>query len=374
MVRSRTKISILTIATVYVLLSVTAGAVSRGRSHDAERTVPTVSYFEDPDALAVAGSHVWVVNLAGNSVTELEANTGKLIRVINAKADDFHHPDGIAVLGQHVWISNGNEEFGMGTGNYPLARFSSVTELKANTGALIRVINAKADDFLEPGPIAVSGNHVWVLNANSAQSYTSPPANALIELDAADGSLVRVFKTNQDDFFGPLNLTATRSDVWVSDAGGPRNSVTEINSATGSLARVIRSASGRLGAPDAIAVSGERAWVVNIHESASSVAEIDAANGLIIRVIDDKNEPDSAFFDVTAEGSHVWLTNANGPRYSVTELDAHNGSIVRVINAKADDLDQPTSIVASGSRLWVLNINSVTELSAQTGTLVRVLR
>jgi hypothetical protein len=338
-----------------------------------------VPHFDEPDAIAVSGSRVWIVNMASNSVTELNAKTGALVRVIDAKSDAFHHPDGIAVQGSHVWVTNGNEEFGMGTSNYPLAKYSSVTELNAKTGALVRVIDVNTDKLLQPGPVAISGSHVWVLNANSAQSATSTPMNALIELNASNGSLVHIFKTNVDGLYGPLNLTASRSDVWVSNANGFEDSLTEINSTTGSLVRVIRPTTGELLAPDGIAVSGAHVWIANIRQGDNSVTELRTSNGSFVRNIKARAGKFNGLLGIAAEGSHVWVTNGNGYESggntnSVSELNATTGSLVRVIKAKTDGLYGPTAIVANDSKLWILNISSVTELNAGSGSLVRVVK
>jgi DNA-directed RNA polymerase subunit H (RpoH/RPB5)/predicted nucleic acid-binding Zn ribbon protein len=374
----------LALAFVVVVVLLVAGGVpsntKRIAGNKPARTVganlssAAIPHFDEPEAIAMSGSHVWIVNMASNSITEFNARTGSLVRVINAKADAFHHPDGAAVQGSHVWVSNGNEEFGMATGNYTAAKYSSVTELNASNGSLVRVINAKTDEFLEPGPIAVSGSHVWVLNANSAQSATSTPVNALIELNASNGSLVHIFKTDVDGLYGPLNLTATHSDVWVTNANGFEDSVTEINATSGALVRVIRSTSGQLVAPDGIAVSGAHVWIANIRDTDNVVTELKASNGSFVRVIKAKADNFRGLFGIAAKGSHVWVTNSGGSDNSVTELNASDGSLVRVIKAKADGFYLPTSIVASGSKLWVLNSNAVTELDASNGSLVRVIK
>jgi uncharacterized small protein (DUF1192 family) len=379
----------ITLAVLVLLLLLVAGGVptntKRTAGNKPARTVGAnlssaiIPSFDEPEAIAVSGSRVWIVNMASNSVAELNARTGALVRVIDAKSDAFHHPDGIAVQGSHVWVTNGNEEFGMGTMNYPLAKYSSVTELNARTGALVRVIDANTDELLQPGPIAVSGSHVWVLNANSAQSTTSTPMNALIELNASNGSLVHIFKTDVDGLYGPLNLTATRSDVWVSNANGFEDSVTEINSTTGSLVRVIRPTTGELTAPDGIAVSGAHVWIANIGQDDNSVTELRTSNGSFVRNIRARAGKFNGLLGIAAEGSHVWVTNENGYEgggntNSVSELDATTGSLVRVIKAKTDGLYGPTAIVANDSKLWVLNISSVTELNAGNGSLVRVIK
>ena len=76
--------------------------------------------------MTAAAGHVWVVDTGGgNSVTELDAKTGGLIRVIRGSAYGFKGPDAIAVIGGHVWVANGG-------GN-------TLTELDATTGDLVRV-------------------------------------------------------------------------------------------------------------------------------------------------------------------------------------------------------------------------------------------
>ena len=286
---------------------------------NAAATTTSIPYFRAPDAIAVSGSHAWVANLLGNSVTELNVSDGALVRVINAKADEFHRPTGIAVSGSHVWVTNSNEEFGMGTTGYPLAKYSSVTELNVSDGSLVRVINAKADKLLQPGPIAIGGAHVWVVNANSGGAM-----NALVELNASNGSLVRVFKGTTDGLNGPMGIATSDSRVWITCF----NSITELNARNGSLVRVINARADGLTAPDGITVGSQ----------------------------------------------HVWIANIRQGENSITELNASNGSLVRVISATADRIYGPTAIVVSGSTLWVLNTNSVTELKTSDGTLVRVFK
>ncbi len=366
---------------VLVIFAVGGVPISAPRPSGTNAAPPTgvnfssalVPRFDEPVAIAVTESDVWVVNMAGNSITEFDAKSGSQVRVINTKTDSFHHPDGIAIQGSHIWITNGNEEFGMGTSNYPLARYSSITELNASNGSLVRVINARTDQFLQPGPVVSSGSHIWVLNANSAQGLDSAPMNALIELNASNGSLVHIFKTNVDGLYGALNLTATRSDVWVTNANGYENSVTELNANDGSLVRVIRS-NGNLVAPDSVAVSGGRVWIANIRDTNNSITEFNSSDGSFVREIKAKADKFGGLFGIAAQGSHVWVTNSNEFDQSVTELNASNGSLVRVIKAKADDFHEATGIVARGTKLWVLNSNSVTELNASNGALIRVVK
>jgi hypothetical protein len=69
-----------------------------------------------------------VANNLGNSVTELDASTGALVRVISASIYRLAGPDAMAVSGCHdLFAANGG-------GNW-------VIELDTSTGALVRVIS-----------------------------------------------------------------------------------------------------------------------------------------------------------------------------------------------------------------------------------------
>ncbi len=67
-----------------------------------------------------------MANLYGDSVTELNAYNGSLIRVVRSKSDGFSAPTGIAGGGSGIWITN--------------QWSNTVTELKAANGSLERVI------------------------------------------------------------------------------------------------------------------------------------------------------------------------------------------------------------------------------------------
>ena len=56
--------------------------------------------------LAVAGTHVFVVNGDGNSVTEIDARTGALAYTLTAARYHLDNPVGIAVVGHRMWLLN----------------------------------------------------------------------------------------------------------------------------------------------------------------------------------------------------------------------------------------------------------------------------
>jgi DNA-binding beta-propeller fold protein YncE len=92
-----------------------------------ERRGRLQGYFNFPASIASVGTHVWVANYSAESVTELDARTGRMVKVISGSGYEFKSPFAIAADGTHVWVAN--------IDGY------SVTELSARTGHLIKVIS-----------------------------------------------------------------------------------------------------------------------------------------------------------------------------------------------------------------------------------------
>ena len=84
-----------------------------------------------PTAITSGGGYIWVTS--GNSVIQLSASTGALVRVIQGPSYRFNAPWGITSGGGYIWVTNmmGN----------------SVTVLSASTGRLVTVINDPSYEF-----------------------------------------------------------------------------------------------------------------------------------------------------------------------------------------------------------------------------------
>jgi DNA-binding beta-propeller fold protein YncE len=321
-----------------------------------------------PTAIAAAGNRVWIANSfyrATNDagwVTELNARTGALIRVISARRDGLTDPEAIAAAGNRVWVVNGSA--------------STITELDAG-GALIRVISGKRYQLDDPGAVTADENRVWVANLGR---------DSITEINARTGSLIRVItgKRYQLDSGGfAVAIAAGGNEIWVPNANG--NSVTEINATTGALIRVISAKGYQLNGPVEVAVTGNRVWVVSSSSANCSVTEINATTGALIRVI--TSLPNYSFATV-AGGSGVWfVTNVgvkgvdgSGPAGSITDLSAATGQLVHNIAATPFATSYPGgAITAAGGHVWVADTNFysaagwVAELSAATGVLTRVI-
>ncbi len=114
-----------------------------------------------PSTEATSGwsSNPLVDGTSNGGVTELDASTGKLVRVISAPSLRSG-ADAIASDATHIWVANIQ---------------GSVTELSARTGKVIAVLSGSEYQFSGPSAIATDGHHVWVANS-LGQSVTEFPA------------------------------------------------------------------------------------------------------------------------------------------------------------------------------------------------------
>jgi len=225
--------------------------------------------FAGPDAIAADPARVWVANHGGNSVTELSAATGALIRVIAGQQFQLDGPVAIAADASHVWVANA-------TGN-------SLTEINAATGDLIRVISAPPYQLNGPQAITADATHVWVASGNS---------RTLTEINAVTGALIRVISLPDV----PFAITANGAAVWLvinvgaksADGSRPHGSVIEV-SATGRLVRTLSSPQFADSDPGgAVASAGNQVWVTDskfLSNGEGWVTELSPVTGALMRLI-----------------------------------------------------------------------------------------
>jgi hypothetical protein len=228
--------------------------------------------FRYPEGIASDGAHVWVATSCGKasategcvhgSVTELNASTGNLVRVISGSTYQFHTPEGIATGGGYVWLTNSN-------GN-------SVTELRASDGSLVRVIPAVAN---EPGRIAADRTHVWVVNGQ----FGNVVGGSITEIATSTGRVVRVIAAADGGFSDPIGIASDAVHVWVlSTRGTPTsNFVTELSASTGRLVKVITGRRYAFDNPDAVVSDGTHVWVANAG-GGHGMTELSASTGALM--------------------------------------------------------------------------------------------
>jgi serine/threonine protein kinase len=139
----------------------TAGTVTELDASDGHQlwsTAATVYYNPQAatyDSITYADGFLWVAN--GESVTQLNASTGKQVRVLSGTQYQLNGPTVVAAAGNNVFVVNTNGD--------------TVTEIDARTGALEHSLSAEHYHFNSPIGITVVGNHAWILN--SAGSFAS---------------------------------------------------------------------------------------------------------------------------------------------------------------------------------------------------------
>lgn len=211
-------------------------------------------------AIASDRSYIWVVNRGSNSVTELNAATGNLVKAISGPSYQLKEPVAIAADDLHVWVVS--------------LVGGSVTELNASTGALVGVIKGSRYDLSVPDAIASDGTHVWVAREpEAAYGCGAPGIPTVTEFSVSTGDLGRILSSSRYDLYFPNAIETNGDDVWVVNG----DSVTEISASTGGQVRVMSDSRYGFARPDAIALQGKHVWVAN--GVAQSITEFPVGSG-----------------------------------------------------------------------------------------------
>jgi hypothetical protein len=147
------------------------------------------SVYLSPNCVTVDAHYVWTGNEGGltlkppsGSVTQINAATDKIVRTVGSAADRFRGTiQSIDSDGTHVWIVNGSVSYRGGR------RGDSVTELNASNGSLVRVIQLHGGIYADPVGVVSNGVDVWVTNTGGGRYGIG----SVIELNAASGAVVR---------------------------------------------------------------------------------------------------------------------------------------------------------------------------------------
>ena len=68
------------------------------------KVIRPIYQFDDPAAMLVDGAHVFVANAPGDSVSEIEASGGALVRVFSGLEYGFDDPDALVADGPDVFV------------------------------------------------------------------------------------------------------------------------------------------------------------------------------------------------------------------------------------------------------------------------------
>jgi hypothetical protein len=124
--------------------------------------------FEGPTSVVVDGKDLFVADNASGSLTEVRASTGALVRVLSGPQYGFDFPFAMALDGPDLFVANaGSQGVSSSSGTESIG---SVTEVDASTGAVVRVASGPKYGFDTLGR--------WSPTARTCSSPT--PATAVV--------------------------------------------------------------------------------------------------------------------------------------------------------------------------------------------------
>ena len=112
------------------------------------------------------GTDGWVVNSAGDSVTEIDLSTGSMVQVLSNQSDSsygFDDPVAIGAVGSNIWIIN---KTGASTTD---TLSGSATVINGATGAFVQLVEGPSYGLDNPAGIAYSGGDVWITDSADYQ-------------------------------------------------------------------------------------------------------------------------------------------------------------------------------------------------------------
>jgi hypothetical protein len=346
--RRRTALILILIVVFAVAASLTLYALLAGRppaqavSSGQLISVYSGPYLDGPEGIAVAGPTVWITNGVNNSVAELDASDGHLIRTLSGARNSFDAAGLIAADPSHIWIPNMSAS---------TRANGTVTELNASDGSVAGVFNERSRGLDYPVAIADDGRHVWITSGE----------NSLIELDVGTGYWIRTVTLPAASAGG---ISVVGNQVWIH--GGYM--VVEVDADNGKVERT-----QLLGDGNAIVDDGSHVWVTDLGlaSSSGSIIELNADNGQSVRTIAGRNGALHSISAIAACRSHIWVANRSN-HSSMIELDAGTGRWINAFSNPSYDLNQPLSMAVAGNDLWIANAGraiggsgdgSVTELA-----------
>ena len=252
---------------------------SKGRVIDQVRLLGGI-----PGAMAIEGSHLWVVNGVERTISEFDTRRLARMRTIGLAAVPYR----IAAVPGTLWLGNGFD--------------GTISRLDARSG----VVSAP----FRPTP-------------SSTGRLALVPAFGSLWIGSQDNSVIRVDdRTNTVEatirgVVAPLDLAATSQSVWALQAYTPI--ALRIDPETNTIAGRTR----LRGRATALAADARSVWV--LMQDPARLARVDAKTGRLVATVHAGANPS----DVAVAFGRVWVLSAE--RGTVTEIDPRDNRVGRVI-------------------------------------------
>jgi hypothetical protein len=306
-------------------------------------------------ALVTDGSDLFASDPSINEVIELDASSGRLIRVIAGPQYDFRLPSGLATIGADVFVANGA---GLGGG--------SVTEIDAATGALVQVIAGKPFHFAGPIGLATWGSYLFVVNAGEAigRTNTSSTPGWVTEVD----TYVPVGSPPTPSPRTTLPLTGTTTEPTTTASTTPgttaTSSVPGTTTTSGSEAPLTLPTGATTTAGATTTLTATSTTTTTVPGSTTTTLPGPPQGAILVRLISkpklDFQEPSAA---VVSNGQ-LFVASSAAPLGAVLVINVSTGAVEEVVDRSSCQFAGATGLELDGDAIFVASqLGGITELS-----------
>jgi hypothetical protein len=320
--------------------------------------------FDVPSGLAFGAGHLWVANEDGNSVSEINPANGAWMASLTAGPYGIDHPMAIASNGPEIFVANS---------------IGSVSEIQASTRKLVRIIFGSEYHLSKPIAITVAGGRVLVLNAGHAHNgallrnisgaqyaFDQPAAftvsgqdafvadegdNSVTEVNVASGRLVRVIA--QQGLDAPDGIAVEDGRVWVADSAS--SAATEINAANGTVVATVNDTDGPygFGDPSTVIAAAGNVHIATPYGTSPMVTKVSATGAAPAWYMCNTNGPYycSRLSAFAISGNDLWVASRSGANSetpaaktgSLTEMSIGSGALIATYPAPPTSSTTTTS-------------------------------
>ncbi len=257
-----------------------------------------------PVAVAATDGSLWVANMDDDSVTRVDATTGRVLRSIPLGGV----PTALTATGDAVWVSD-------------------------ETGRIMRIDpeydRAVTVQQLAAGSMASRGVS-WPMLAGFGSVWVADPDGYVARLDDETGRQTASVEVGDD----PTSIATGAGSVWVTN--GADGTVTRIDPTT-LLARTIPVGHG----PAAVGVNSAGAWVADAGDD--TVVRIDPETDAVAAT----TRVGEGAAAVLATDRAVWVVDSRDG--TVLTLDPRSGVVTRSVHVGGT----PTAVASAAGRVWV---------------------
>jgi hypothetical protein len=331
--------------------------------------------FDYPSGLAFAGGHLWVTNEHGNSVSEINPSNGSWMASLTSGPYGIDAPTAIATNGPDIFVANS---------------VKSISEINASTRQLVRIVFGSEYHFSKPFAITVAGGRVLVLNAGTGTgsitefsaknglliktisgsrfAFDKPAAfttsgqdvyvadegnNSVTEVNMVSGRLVKVI--SQQGLSAPDGIAVEDGRVWVADSQS--SAATEISAANDTVISTVTGDQYGFWNPTAVIAAAGNVYIATPNGTSPMVTKVEATSGTADWFMCNTNGPYyfSKLSAFAVQGDNLWVASRTGANSqtpaaatgSLTEMNIDSGDLIATYPAPPSSTSTTTTTTTS---------------------------